>query len=561
MIKDIIYNLPLKKKLYLVFGISIVAILFGVTVGLVSFSRVQVGGKAYGEIELNMLIADNIAKLRTNLSFVRAALLNLIIEDGNDRRQSLREEINELSSRIEELFDVIEGRVATAGQPEAAANIKTAREAWTAFRATRDQDLIPAVMAGRIKEAMALARGIQAERYTIFATETKKAVDHVRADVPGMVAKIKRESNLVQGAYIVGSILFILFFCALALFFSRTIVAPVVLVSDRSRHMAQGDFTSNGAHRGRGSDEIGVMMESFATMVAKVGDTVGRLKLSITDLSASSEKLSATAENLSRGAAQQASQAKEVTAATNQMSQTVTDVAQNAAQAADAAKNSSRAAAGGKEIVELTAERLASLTDTVREASQTIEALSRSSGQIGEIVSLIHTIADQTNLLALNAAIEAARAGEQGRGFAVVADEVRKLADRTTNATKDIEQKICTIQSEADRSLVMIKKGNDEVEKGLELARSASQSLDTIVKDSMQVMDMVQRIAAATEEQSATAEEITRNMTTISGVVEQSSEATHEIQQAAHALSQLSIETRSMMAWFKTGAADRVHPG
>jgi methyl-accepting chemotaxis protein len=552
MIKSIVYNMNLKNKLYVVFGISIVAILIGVTFGVASFSRVQVGGKVYREIEQNMLIADNIAKLRANLSFVRAALLNLVIEDSNDRRQSLRAEIDDLSSRIEELFDEIEGQMADTGQAEAAASVKTAREAWTAFKATRDRDLIPMVMAGRLKEAMALARGIQAERYTILASETKKAVDHVRADVPDMVAKIKRESSLVQIAYIIGSILFILFFCALALFFSRTIVAPVVLVSDRSQRMAQGDFTLNGMHHGRGKDEIGVMMQSFAAMVAKVGDTVGRLKMSIMNLSSSSEELSATAESLSRGAVQQTHQAKEVASATTQMSQTISDVAQNAVQAAEAAKNSSEAATGGKEIVAMTAERLATITETVKETSQTIETLSRSSEQIGEIVNLIHTIADQTNLLALNAAIEAARAGEQGKGFAVVADEVRKLADRTTTATKDIEQKISAIQTEAEKSLAAVNKGYAEVEKGVGLAKSASESLDTIVKASTQVLDMVQRIAVATEEQSAAAEEITRNMGTISEVTDQSSESTNQIQQAARSLAQLALEIQNSMAWFKT---------
>jgi methyl-accepting chemotaxis protein len=227
-------------------------------------------------------------------------------------------------------------------------------------------------------------------------------------------------------------------------------------------------------------------------------------------------------------------------------------VAQNAVQAADAAKNSSENATAGKELVKKTVERLASITETVGEASQTIEELGRSSGQIGEIVNLIHTIADQTNLLALNAAIEAARAGEQGRGFAVVADEVRKLADRTTNATKDIEQKITTIQAEAEKSLVAVKKGNAEVEKGVSLAKSASEALDTIVRASTQVLDMIQRIAVATEEQSATAEEITRNMGTISDVTDRSSESTDQVQQAARDLARLAVETESTMAWFHT---------
>ena len=551
MIKSMIYNMNLKKKLYIIFGVIIVATAVGIVIGVSAFSRVQVGGKTYSSIERNMLIADNIAKLRANLAFVRTTLLTMIIDDNADRRESSRQDIEGLSQRIDELFDLIDGQLKNSDHPEVEENMTAARTAWTAFKETRDKELIPAILGGRTAAAMALARGVQSERYLAMSEETKKAVDRVRSQVPETVARMKSESRFIQISFIVGGVLIILFYVIVALFFSRTIITPVGLVSDRSEKMAQGDFAQAPLHA-RGSDEIGSMITNFSTMTSKVGDAASRLKMSIMNLSSSSEELSTTAESLGKGADEQTHQAKEVAAATTQMSQTISEVAQNAVQAADAARNSSENATAGKELVNKTVERLASITETVGEASQTIEELGRSSGQIGEIVNLIHTIADQTNLLALNAAIEAARAGEQGRGFAVVADEVRKLADRTTNATKDIEQKIATIQADAEKSLVAVKKGNVEVEKGVGLAKSASDALDTIVKASTQVLDMVQRIAVATEEQSATAEEITKNMGTISEVTDRSSESTNQIQQAAHTLAQLALEIQNSMAWFKT---------
>jgi len=542
----------LKKKLFIIFGVIIVATSLGIVVGVSAFSRVEVGGKTYGVIERNMLIADNIAKLRANLAFVRTTLLTMIIDDDSGRRESSRQDIHDLSLRIDELFDLIIGQLGTSDHPEVAENMTAARDAWTAFRETRDKELIPAILSGKTNVAMALARGVQSVRYLTMSEETKKAVDCVRAHVPETVARLKRESRFIQISFIVGGVFIVLFYVIVALFFSKTIVTPVGLISDRSAQMAQGDFSQPPLHV-RGTDEIGAMIANFSTMTSKVGDTASSLKMSIVNLSSSSKELSTTAENLGRDAVQQTHQAKEVAIATTQMSQTISDVAQNAVQAADAAKNSSENATAGKELVKMTVERLVSITETVGEASKTIEELGRSSGQIGEIVNLIHTIADQTNLLALNAAIEAARAGEQGRGFAVVADEVRKLADRTTSATKDIEQKISTIQVEADKSLLAVKKGNAEVEKGVGLAKSASEALDTIVKASMQVLDMVQRIAVATEEQSATAEQITNNMGTISEVTDRSSESTKQVQQAAHTLAQLALEIQNSMAWFRTG--------
>lgn len=166
-------------------------------------------------------------------------------------------------------------------------------------------------------------------------------------------------------------------------------------------------------------------------------------------------------------------------------------------------------------------------------------------------MAVINGIADQTNLLALNAAIEAARAGEQGRGFAVVADEVRKLAERTGQATRDIGQRITAIQQAANESVDAMKRGSDEVDKGVGLANEASNSLYSIVAASTNAMDMVQRIAAATEQQSAASEEVSQNMEHISEITKRSAESTKQITQSSADLAKLAVDLQEMMSWFK----------
>ena len=299
-------------------------------------------------------------------------------------------------------------------------------------------------------------------------------------------------------------------------------------------------------------DEIGEMAQGFNHMITKLRGIIGEINTSTGSLASSSEELSATADDMSKGSHELSSQTEQVVTAMTEVSQTIMDMAKNASSAADGSKNASETAVKGKKIVDTTAEDMIKIAKTVQEAAATIEELGRSSAQIGEIVAVINGIADQTNLLALNAAIEAARAGEQGRGFAVVADEVRKLAERTGQATKDIAQRIAAIQAAAGESVDAMKRGSDEVDKGVGLAREASKALDTIVTASTNAMDMVQRIAAATEEQSSATDEVTRNMESISGITKQSSTSTEQIKVSSAELARLAAGLKEMTSFFKS---------
>jgi methyl-accepting chemotaxis protein len=191
------------------------------------------------------------------------------------------------------------------------------------------------------------------------------------------------------------------------------------------------------------------------------------------------------------------------------------------------------------------------IASVVNQSAQTVRALGKSSDQIGEIIGVIDDIADQTNLLALNAAIEAARAGEQGRGFAVVADEVRKLAERTTKATKEIAGMIKQIQSETIGAVSAMEEGTKEVENGKMLADKAGISLREIVDVSQKVTDMVAQIAAASEQQSSASEQISKNVEAISSVTGQTASGTQQIARAAEDLNRLTENLQQLVGRFK----------
>ncbi len=313
--------------------------------------------------------------------------------------------------------------------------------------------------------------------------------------------------------------------------------------------MATGDLTARVAGDYRGDHQklkisINSLGESLSSLINQVTDAVQ-------SAASSAVQISSTAESLAAASQEQSAQADEVASAVEEMSRTVTENAMSATKTAEVAKENGKVASEGGKVVEQTVVKMRDIAVVVKNSANNIEKLGESSKQIGEIISVIDDIADQTNLLALNAAIEAARAGEQGRGFAVVADEVRKLAERTTEATKQIATMIKGIQNETEQAVTAMNKGTVEVQNGIDLADRAGNSLKEILTSTQEVLDMINQIAAASEEQSATSEQISKNVMSISKVT---AESTHRIEDVAHTSEDLAKATehlRDLMSQFK----------
>jgi len=343
---------------------------------------------------------------------------------------------------------------------------------------------------------------------------------------------------------------------------SRSIFVRFQAMIERMKNVAQGDLTQRVEITSQ--DELGELAQSFNTFLDKLQEILYQVSSNTQSLATTSEEISASSRDQAQAAELQKDQTTQVAAAMQEMAATVHEVSENSNRAAGASQKAAEMAREGGKVVEETLSRMRTIATSVGDTAGKVQELGKRSDEIGRISGVIEDIADQTNLLALNAAIEAARAGEQGRGFAVVADEVRKLAERTGNATKEIAAMIRNIQAETKTAVAAMQAGSKEVESGVESTRQAGDSLQAIIKMSEQVGDMVTQIATAATEQAATTEQINGNVEQIARIASSTEAGAQQTAGALVDLSALAKTQRRLVGQFRLsldGAEASGHAG
>ena len=385
--------------------------------------------------------------------------------------------------------------------------------------------------------------------YTQLHDRAEQVVNRVNqayaAEDQSMQTQLQHSTLLIIGS----SALALLVGLIAAWVITRLIVAPLRAVIAVAQQIASGDLSGRMEISRR--DEIGQLMQAMQQMGNSLSQMVSGLQAGIEQLASSAHSLSSVTEQTTAEVSNQKDETEQVATAMNQMTATVHDVARNAEQAAQAAQTADAKVDSGQQVVRMSLQRIELLATSSNSASASIESLSAQIQNIGTVLSVIQSVAEQTNLLALNAAIEAARAGEQGRGFAVVADEVRALAKRTQQSTEEIERLVSTLRSAAQSSVQQIQQSGELVKLAVSDALETEGALGSIAAAVSLIQQMNQQIAAAAEEQSSVAEEINRSVTSIRASADHSALSMQGNAASSIQLAQLGAQLKGMVGHFR----------
>lgn len=539
--------MTIKSRIFLMVIVSFVGLTSLFALSVLTIRKVKVTGPIYTDIVRGKDLAADILPPPEYIleSYLTIQLAHAASDPGE--RQRLFDEFKKLRKEFDERQEFWKKEL-----PEGEVKkvlLEDVHDPAAAFYDEAINGYFPALIKGDAKKANLLLQSSLKENYGKHRKQVDRLVQLVDAlckkDEADAVSTLKISNGLI---YLVA--LLLLGISATSSFFlSRSITKPLDRCVAIANRLATGDLTENISVDS--SDETGRLLAAMKNMLEKLRELVLNTVAISGSIASASTQLHTTSDQIATGAQQAASQTTTVASASEEMAHTSSDIARNCVLAVESSHSSSATAANGAAIVQETIEGMTRIADRVKDTAQVVGTLGNRSDQIGEIIATIEDIADQTNLLALNAAIEAARAGEQGRGFAVVADEVRALAERTTKATKEIGEMIKAIQNETRDVVRSMEEGVGEVERGADSSKKSGEALQQILNQINDVTMQIHQIATAAEEQTATTGEITSNVHQVSEVVQDAARGAQETSIAAAQLADQARELQNLVSNFR----------
>lgn len=537
-------SLNIARRAFVCFGLITLLL-----ISLAGFSYVQIDHlrSAEQDIEQNSLPSVQV------IDDIQIALLHARLESIRMLSSTTREVHDKSQSLVEEAIQALQSKTAfyrehlISGQQDEIQFAKTS-QAMDVYI-----DGLKQVLALDISDhdqAVVFANTEQAQRANVY----QEQLTILREQNARQAVESGEEATAVytHSVSVLISVLVVAFILTIVLasLFTRSIVSPINSSLELAENIASGDLTHD--LEVTGSDEASRLMQALNLMQKNLRSTISEISGASAQLSTAAVEMTSITESADRTLQQQNSEIEQAATAVTEMSAAVEEVARNANSTSEAAMQSSLSADLGNQKVTETLTAMRGLTELVEVSSGQVKELAGQAQDISKVLSVIRAIAEQTNLLALNAAIEAARAGEQGRGFAVVADEVRALAHRTQTSTQEIEQMISTIQAGSSAAVELMHKSTSEVYTTRDTAEQAGHSLRQIIDSVLEINDRNIQIATASEEQAHVARDVDRSLISIRDLAIQSTEGTRQTLTASNELSRLAVNLNDLVLRFRT---------
>lgn len=538
-------NLPIGKKLLCTFGLMAILMLILGLFSIRQLDLVNYSSTVIVEEHLPRLLA--VARLDVKASDYRRRQLRMLEQHSPEEKQKYQQRLQQDEQAMKEELDTLAQLVK---DPDDQASVAALTKDWQEYEG-QQQQISAFSQQNDMASAARIMNGSSDKLFLSIKDQIKKLIDANREDANAASAMGDQlyASATIYIWILIAISIFMVVFCAWLL--GNQIRKPLHRLLEQAEQVANGDLTSRLDYSRFSHDEIGTLARAFGKMQGNLRSLVEEMGRAVSQVSSATEEVSAIAGQSASGQQTQQNDITYLATAMNEMSSTVGEVSRSTTQAANAAQKANREAMAGGQIVQETLQAIQVVANEVEHVTTVVHELEQDSTRIGVVLEVIGSIAEQTNLLALNAAIEAARAGEQGRGFAVVADEVRTLAKRTQQSTQEINSIIATLQKRGQEAVQATQKGQDLVEECVTKAAQAGSSIESIATAVADISDMNTQIATATEEQSSVAEDLNRNIVNINHVsleigeaANQTAAACKDLSALAHHLSELSQRFR-----------------